>query len=226
MMSQKLLGRESGIGIKTIYCDGGCHNTGERKGIGAWAYVDNTADTAITIIDSNGNEIIHPIVKVHAMFVNNTTNNRTEMLAVINAIKSSSVGTHIDIISDSGYVVKGFNHPDYLDKWLKSNWKNSKNEDVANQDLWHEILNLSYRYGVKFGLIKGHYKDPNPIHAHWNAIVDQACTWIMNNHCIPDEEVIMEFDTYDRKFITAYPKCRLLEFSQLDIKLRGKIRRD
>lgn len=154
--------------------------------------------------------------------MNNTTNNRTEMLAVIHAIKSNTKGAYIDIISDSGYVVKGYNHPAYLDKWVKSNWKNSKNDDVSNQDLWNEILTLSYNYGLKFQLMSGHYKDPNPVNAHWNAIVDQACTYIMNNHCIEDEEVIMEFDLYDKRFITAYPIRRPLEFTELNIKLRGK----
>ena len=150
---------------RVIYCDGGCYNAGVNKGIGSWAFVEYKPDSNIAY--------------VYAGFVNNTTNNRTEMLAVINAIQSYSEHSNIHIISDSGYVVKGYNDPSYLDAWIRSGWKTSKGTDVQNVDLWSEIIKLTYHYGVKFSLIRGHYKDPNPIHAYWNAVVDRACTMIM-----------------------------------------------
>lgn len=196
---------------KTIYTDGGCHNTGDKKGIGAWAFVEHNMD--------------NDIVKVHASYVGDTTNNRTEMLAVIEAIKSIDDGSLINIISDSGYVVKGYNHPSYLDSWIKSGWKTSTNGDVQNRDLWEEILKLSYHKNIKFNLIRGHYKDPSPLHAFWNSIVDKACTYMMQNFDI-EHKHILEFDIRNKKFTVKYPHDTLPhEFhkvSEINIKFGRK----
>ena len=62
-----------------------------------------------------------------------------------------------------------------------------------NQDLWNELLILSYRYGLKFNLVRGHNKDPNPIHAFWNSVVDQSCTYMIQNHIM--EEKILVYNT-------------------------------
>jgi len=119
------------------------------------------------------------------------------MLAIINAIKHYDTHTSINIISDSGYVVKGYNHPAYLDRWIQNNWRTSTKSPVLNRDLWEIILSLTYTYGVKFNLIRGHYKDNNPVHAYWNAIVDRACTWIMHNHRV-EELVVLRYTMADK----------------------------
>jgi ribonuclease HI len=153
-------------GILNIYTDGGCHNeSGDLKGIGAWAFV---------IQDENSDK-----VEVYAQRVTDTTNNRTEMMAVINAISFCETGSAINIISDSGYVVKGYTDPAYLDRWVSNGWRTSNNKQVSNIDLWQKILGLSYHYILQFTHIRGHMKDKNPIHAYWNNIVDRACTFIM-----------------------------------------------
>jgi ribonuclease HI len=91
-------------GILNIYTDGGCHNEGgDLKGIGAWAFV---------VQDENSDK-----VEVYAQRVTDTTNNRTEMMAVINAISFCEAGSAVNIISDSGYVVKGYTDPDRL-MWI------------------------------------------------------------------------------------------------------------
>jgi ribonuclease HI len=173
-----------GSNIITIYTDGGCHNTGDLKGLGAWAFVEFSYEE---------------IAEVHCGRVDDTTNNRTEMLAVINALKYCPEGSTVNIISDSGYVVKGYNHPSYLDTWLKNGWKTSSGSDVMNQDLWQELIALSYHYGIKFTLVRGHYKDANPLHQFWNSVVDRACTCIMQSG-IEVEHTTMNFNINGKRF--------------------------
>lgn len=151
----------------TIYTDGGCHNNGPRKGDGAWAFVE---------FREGEDDVL-----VHCGAVTDTTNNRTEMLAVIFGIRNYSEHTNVHVISDSGYIVKGYNHPSYLDSWIRNAWRLSAGGEVQNIDLWQKILGLTFNHGVKFTLVRGHYKDPNPTHALWNSIVDRACTHIIQN---------------------------------------------
>lgn len=183
-------------GIPNIYTDGGCHNeSGALKGIGSWAFV---------VQDEESDQ-----VEVYAQRVTDTTNNRTEMMAVINAISFCKVGSAVNIISDSGYVVKGYTHPAYLDKWVSNGWKTSNNKDVSNIDLWQKILMLSYHYRLTFEHIRGHMKDKNPVHAYWNSIVDRACTFVMHNSQFNDYEGIIKL-TYDKKAQTFTTKLEVV----------------
>lgn len=165
-----------------IYTDGGCHNNGPRKGDGAWAFTHYSKGTLIA--------------EVTCGIMTDTTNNRAEMMAIIKALRSCPEHSNVLIVSDSGYVVKGYNHPSYLDTWVKNGWKTSSGGDVQNIDLWLEIMALTYNHGVKFKLVKGHYKDPNPEHALWNSVVDRACTNLIKNN------IITECDTYWYDFST------------------------
>ena len=169
-----------------IYADGGAHNGEDdpMHGIGAWAWVAKTNDD---------------IAIVHCGRVNDTTNNRTEMMAVMEAIKSNP-GCQMNIISDSSYVVKGYNHPAYLDAWKNNGWKTAAHKDVKNRDLWEQLLSLTFHNAVKFTLIHGHYKDQNEEHAFWNAIVDNACTDLMRSG-ISVNETTMMFDIKKKRFI-------------------------
>lgn len=155
-----------------IYTDGGCHNNGPRKGDGAWAFVEYVEG-----VDD---------VLVHCGAMMESTNNRAEMMAIIEGIRHHAEHTQVLVISDSGYCIKGYNHPAYLDTWTKNGWQTSSGTPVQNVDLWMTILSLSYRYGIKFQLVRGHYKDPNPVHAFWNSIVDRACTFIIKNNVLRD----------------------------------------
>lgn len=173
----------------TIYTDGGCHNNGPRKGDGAWAYTKYEKDAPITCVTAG------------TMMM--TTNNRAEMMAIIKALQSCPDHSNVLIISDSGYVVKGYNHPAYLDTWMRNGWVTSTGSKVLNVDLWLEILALTYCHGVKFKLIKGHYKDPNLEHALWNSVVDRACTHIIKNNIMTDM-MTMTYDFSTKKFNNGF----------------------
>jgi ribonuclease HI len=169
--------------LEIVYTDGGCNNGGQNRdlpsGVGACAYVRKSdGDIAVVI----------------AQYVCNTTNNRMEMMAVINVIKATEPGTRLRIFSDSGYVVTGWNHPSYLEKWLVNGWRNSKNGPVENQDLWKELLELRKGHDFELALIKGHGRDSNAEHAKWNNIVDHACTWMMHNATVHDDHCILTYD--------------------------------
>lgn len=168
-----------------IYTDGGCHNNGPRKGDGAWAFVEYAEG-----VDD---------VLVHCGAMMDTTNNRAEMTAIIEGIRHYAEHTQLLVISDSGYCVKGYNHPAYLDTWMKNGWQTSSGHPVLNPELWMTILGLTYNHGVRFQLVKGHYKDPNPTHAFWNSIVDRACTHIIKNNILRDR-LTLNYNLKSKKF--------------------------
>ncbi len=80
---------------------------------------------------------------------NHTTNNRMELKAVIEALKSLKTPCEIDLFSDSTYVLKGIN--EWMENWIKRNFKNVKNED-----LWKEFLEVSKNHKININWIKGH----------------------------------------------------------------------
>lgn len=83
-----------------------------------------------------------------------TTNNRMELKAVIEALKQIKRPCKIKVISDSSYVVKGMK--EWTAVWIKKNWKNSRKEPVLNRDLWESLLKLSSQHQVEWIWIKGH----------------------------------------------------------------------
>ena len=66
-----------------------------------------------------------------------TTNQRMELLAVIEAV--TTVQGPLEIISDSTYVVNCF-RDSWWEGWLQRNWKNSQRKPVANRDLWEPLI--------------------------------------------------------------------------------------
>ena len=88
-----------------------------------------------------------------------TTNQRMELMAVVAALKALKVtGWEVVVYSDSAYLVNAFGQK-WLDKWQQNGWKNSKKEEVANQDLWKELLDLTSRNRVTMKKVKGHAGD-------------------------------------------------------------------
>lgn len=96
-----------------------------------------------------------------------TTNQRMELKAVIEALKALKVsGWSVTVYSDSAYVVNAFKQ-NWIGKWQKNGWKNSKKEDVANQDLWKELLELMSKNRISLEKVKGHAGD------RWNERCDE-----------------------------------------------------
>ena len=122
----------------TIYTDGSCLT---NPGNGGWAAIIKDEKEIRKI---SGNE-------------KNTTNNRMELLAPINALNDMKPGVEIKIYTDSQYVRNGIT--EWINTWLTNNWKTSKKEDVKNKDLWIELYKLNQSLNVKWNWVKAHAGD-------------------------------------------------------------------
>lgn len=78
-----------------------------------------------------------------------TTNNRMELLAVIEGLRALKEPCNVEIISDSSYVVKGIN--EWLDGWIKRDFKK-----VKNPDLWMAYIEVSKPHKINATWVRGH----------------------------------------------------------------------
>ncbi len=88
-----------------------------------------------------------------------TTNNRMELMAVIVGLEALNKPCEVLVISDSKYVTDAFNQ-NWVDSWIKNNWKNSKKEPVKNIELWKRLLTAIKPHQVVFQWVKGHNGHP------------------------------------------------------------------
>jgi len=84
-----------------------------------------------------------------------TTNNRMEMRAVIEALKALKRPCHVKIHSDSALIINAFKQG-WIDTWLKRNWKKANKKPVENRDLWEEMLAAMQTHKVEWIKVKGH----------------------------------------------------------------------
>ena len=87
-----------------------------------------------------------------------TTNNRMEMQAVIEALKATDAREPIRLYTDSQYVKNGVN--EWMANWKRNGWRTSARKPVKNQDLWREIDALLEGRDVDWRWVKGHAGDP------------------------------------------------------------------
>ncbi len=135
----------------TIYTDGSCLT---NPGSGGWAAIINDGKEIKKI---SGNE-------------KNTTNNRMELLAPINALKNMEPGVEIRIFTDSQYVKNGIT--EWINTWIANNWKTSKKEDVKNKDLWIDLYNLNKSLNIQWNWVKAH--DGNPLNEEVDLLAKKA----------------------------------------------------
>lgn len=87
--------------------------------------------------------------------VANTTNQKMELRAAIEALKRLEHPTQVRLHSDSAYLINGMNQQWYL-RWERNGWKNAKRKPVENSDLWRELVELSRYHSVEWRKVKGH----------------------------------------------------------------------
>ena len=87
-----------------------------------------------------------------------TTNNRMELIAVIEGIKSIEKNATVEITTDSMYVKNGISQ--WIDNWRKNDWKTSAKKPVKNKELWLELDELVQNYSIKWKWVKGHSGHP------------------------------------------------------------------
>ena len=88
-----------------------------------------------------------------------TTNQRMEVLAVIEGLKRLKYPCKVDVYSDSAYTVNAFLNG-WIYAWKKNDWKKADNKAVLNVDLWEKLLPLLKTHEVEFCWVKGHAGHP------------------------------------------------------------------
>jgi|TARA_A200000113_G_C8817819_1_gene339420 ribonuclease HI len=118
-----------------IYTDGACSG---NPGPGGWGvFIENSGN----VTELSGRD-------------ENTTNNRMELKAVIEALKFFTINSKLTIHTDSKYVMDGASR--WIINWKKNNWKTAQKKDVKNKDLWIELDNLLNYHDVSWVWVKGH----------------------------------------------------------------------
>ena len=84
-----------------------------------------------------------------------TTNNRMELLGVINALEALKYPCRVKLTTDSKYVVDGVTKG-WAESWRRRGWKKSDGKPALNTDLWERLLGLLATHEVEFAWIKGH----------------------------------------------------------------------
>ncbi len=83
-----------------------------------------------------------------------TTNNRMELQAAIEALKVLSHSCRVDLTTDSVYVKNGITT--WLEGWKKKGWKTAARKPVKNVDLWQALDEQNQRHVVEWHWVKGH----------------------------------------------------------------------
>lgn len=130
----------------TIYTDGAAR--GNPDGPGGYG-------TVLQYIDSKGQ--LHE--REYSQGYKKTTNNRMELMAAIVGLEALNKPCEVDLYSDSKYVIDAFN-ANWIDGWLRNNWKNSQKKPVKNVDLWKRLLEAKKDHQVTFHWVKGHDGHP------------------------------------------------------------------
>lgn len=83
-----------------------------------------------------------------------TTNNRMELMAAIQALESLSRPSDIVVVTDSAYVKNGVT--EWIHGWKRNGWKTSTKKPVKNVELWQQLDAAQARHSVEWRWIKGH----------------------------------------------------------------------
>ena len=124
----------------SIYTDGACSG---NPGPGGWAAILSYQGTEKEL---SGGEA-------------DTTNNRMELTAVIRALACLKESCHVDLYSDSSYVINAL-EKGWVYGWKKRGWIKSDKKPALNTDLWEELLELIAKHEVCYHWVKGHAENP------------------------------------------------------------------
>ncbi|MAY37439.1 MULTISPECIES: ribonuclease HI [Spongiibacter] len=83
-----------------------------------------------------------------------TTNNRMELTAAIEALRALKRPCKVALTTDSQYVRKGIT--EWLPNWKKRNWKTAAKAPVKNADLWRALDELAAKHDIEWHWVKGH----------------------------------------------------------------------
>ena len=87
-------------------------------------------------------------------FVPETTNNRMELTAVIQALQALRRPCDVELVTDSKYVMQGIN--EWLPNWKQNGWRTAARKPVKNSDLWQQLESEVSRHRLEWRWVKGH----------------------------------------------------------------------
>ena len=127
-----------------LFTDGACSG---NPGPGGWGFILRHLPTGKEIERSGG--------------VENTTNNRMELQAVVEGLGTLTRNCHVELFTDSVYVGKGIS--EWMPKWKKNGWKRrqqSKWVPIKNEELWRQLDEQLQRHKIKYTRVAGHSGHP------------------------------------------------------------------
>lgn len=126
------------------YTDGACSG---NPGPGGWGVLMLARENGVVIKERTlqGGEAM-------------TTNNRMELMAVIQGLEALQKPSRVELWSDSQYVLKGLR--EWLEGWKAKGWKTASKQPVKNIDLWQELDELKSRHRITFHWVRGHNDHP------------------------------------------------------------------
>jgi ribonuclease HI len=127
------------MGRTTIYTDGACLG---NPGPGGWA--------ALITDDGPPREI--------SGYEPQTTNNRMELRAAVEALRTIPDGSEVDLHTDSQYLRNGMS--EWLARWKRNGWRTADKKPVKNVDLWQDLDALAQRHVVRWHWVRGHCGQP------------------------------------------------------------------
>ena len=118
-----------------IFTDGACSG---NPGPGGWG----------AILRSDGRE------KEMFGYAPETTNNRMELTAVIEALRALKRPLTVAVHTDSQYVQKGIT--EWIHGWKRRGWRTADRQPVKNEDLWRQLDALAATHRISWHWVKGH----------------------------------------------------------------------
>jgi len=146
----------------TLYTDGGCR---PNPGPGGWGAV--VLHPGRDPIELSGAEA-------------DATNNRMELRAAIEALKSLKGSTSVKLVTDSEYLRKGVT--EWLDGWRAKGWKTAGKKAVANRDLWEALDREMARHEIEWHWVKGHAGN------EWNERADELASAEIPRPALPVDD--------------------------------------
>ncbi len=122
-----------------IFSDGACKG---NPGVGGWGALLRIGETEKELFGGEAN----------------TTNNRMELMAVIQALTALTRPCEVLIHTDSQYVMKGM--MEWIEGWKAKGWKTAAKQPVKNDDLWKTLDKLVAMHDVDWRWVKGHSGHP------------------------------------------------------------------
>ena len=145
-----------------VYTDGACRG---NPGPGGWGVLLRYGNTEKELYGGEAD----------------TTNNRMELMAAIQALENLKRESKVILTTDSQYVRKGIT--EWIANWKKRGWKTASKQPVKNKDLWQRLDKAATQHQVKWHWVRGHTGHPENERA--DELANKGIDELLSNSSIP-----------------------------------------